>query len=232
MHRAAVVGSCIALLAKLALAAPGDQLVVSGDVVNVRAGPGTEYRVLLQVYQNQRAAELAREGEWVQVELTDPIAQGWIHRSLLESARRAQPPGAAATGEATATPETAGSAGEPASPSAPTADPAPPPATDTARAEPVAESEALARFRGNVEEINARAQALAGVELFIGAEQVGSGAVQVLVTEAWHLVPQGGQESYTNALFGHWQAVADGSEPLRLQVIDPSGRVVGEKSRP
>ena len=103
---------------------------------------------------------------------------------------------------------------------------------DGAGPQALSEREALARFRANVDDLNARAQALAGVELFTGAEPAGSGTVQVLVTEAWHLVPQGGKESYTNALFGHWQAFADGSEPLRLQVIDPSGRVVGEKSRP
>jgi hypothetical protein len=81
-----------------------------------------------------------------------------------------------------------------------------------------------------VDELNARAQALAGVELFTGAEPAGSGAVQVLVTEAWHLVPEAGQESYTNALFDHWRAVAGGPEPLRVQVVDPSGAVMIEKS--
>jgi uncharacterized protein YraI len=70
MAWAALVGSCIALLANFALAAPGDGLVVTGDRVNVRAGPGTEYRVRLQVFRQEPAVELAREGEWVQVELS------------------------------------------------------------------------------------------------------------------------------------------------------------------
>lgn len=233
MHRAAVVGSCIALIARLALAAPGDGLVVTGDVVNVRAGPGTEYQVQLQVHRNQPAVELAREGEWVQVELAGRGEEGWIHQSLLEVSSRAQPSAAPAMPEAPAAPpETARNTGELARPSVQEPGPSALPSEDGARPEPSSESEALARFRSSVDELNARAQALAGVELFTGAEPAGSGTVQVQVTEAWNLVPEAGQESYTNALFGHWQAVADGPEPLRLQMVDPSGTVVIEKSGP
>jgi uncharacterized protein YgiM (DUF1202 family) len=232
MHRAAVVGSCIALVAKLALAAPGDALVVSGELVNVRAGPGMEYRVRLQVQRDQAAVELAREGEWVQLKLTDAAAEGWIHQSLLELVTGDQPTGASATREAPASPETARSSGEPALPSVQGPEASALPSTDAALADPTSENEALTRFRSSVDELNARAQALAGVELFTGAEPAGNGTVQVLVTEAWDLVPAAGQESYANALFGHWQAAADGPEQLRLQLVDPSGKVVSEKSAP
>ena len=231
MYRAAVAGSCMALLAQFALAAPGDRLVVSGDVVNVRAGPGTEYRVELQVHRNQPALELARDGEWIQVELTDRTAQGWIHRSLLDVIARAQPGASPGTEAPAPGSPTAGSTGEPASP-APGPELSARPALAATEPEPAGESEALARFRSNVDELNARAEALAGVELFSGAEAAGGGTVQVLVTDAWDLVPEAGQESYTNALFGHWQAVAGGPDPLRLQLVDPSGTVVGEKSGP
>jgi hypothetical protein len=115
-------------------------------------------------------------------------------------------------------------------------EPAPPPPNETAEA-PASDragssSEALALFRGNVTELNARAFAAAGVELFTGAEPAEGGAVRVMVTEAWNLIPEPGQESYTNALFDQWRAVAVGGEQLRLQVIDPSGTVVSEKSDP
>jgi hypothetical protein len=70
------------------------------------------------------------------------------------------------------------------------------------------------------------------VALFAGAEPADGGAVQVMVTEAWDLIPEAGQESYTNALFDHWRAVAVGGEQPRLQVVDPSGTVVSEKSGP
>jgi Bacterial SH3 domain len=232
MHRAAVVGSCIALLAKVALAAPGDALVVSGELVNMRAGPGMDYRVRLQVQRDQPAVELARDGEWVQLKLTDAAAEGWVHQSLLEAATGDHPADAPAARAAPASPETARSGGELALRSVQSPEPLALPSTDAALAEPASESEALARFRGSVDEFNARAQALAGVELFTGAEPAGSGTVQVRVTEAWDLVPEAGQESYANALFGHWQAVADGTAPLRLRLVDPSGKVVSEKSGP
>jgi hypothetical protein len=232
MHRAAVVGSCIALVAKVALAAPGDALVISGELVNMRSGPGMEYRVRMQVQRDQPAVELAREGEWVQLKLTDAAAEGWIHQSLLEAVTGDQATSASANREAPAGSEIARSSEAPALPSAQGLEPSALPSTDAALAEPAFESEALARFRSSVDEFNARAQALAGVELFTGAEPAGSGTVQVRVTEAWDLVPAAGQESYANALFGHWRAVADGAEPLRLQLVDPSGKVVSEKSGP
>jgi hypothetical protein len=192
-----------------------------------------EYRVRLQVQRHQRALELAREGAWVRVELAGRGEEGWIHQSLLEVVSRAQPAAAPATREASAArPEGARSPGEPARPSAQESGLPALPSIDGARPEASSESEALARFRANVDDLNARARALAGVELFTGAEPAGSGTVQVLVTEAWHLVPEAGQESYTNALFDHWRAVAGGPEPLRLQVLDPSGAVVIEKSGP
>jgi Bacterial SH3 domain len=231
MHRAAVLGGCLALMTKVALAAPGDRLAVSGDRVNVRTGPGTEYRVSLQIHRGQPAVELARDGEWVQVELTDPAAQGWIHRSLLGLISRAQPADAAGAVEASSARPEAASPLESAA-GAQRYKPSALPSLERSRTGPAFENEALARFRSEVQEFNARAQALAGVDLFTGAEPAGNGTVQVLVTEAWHLVPAAGQESYANALFSHWQALATGAEPLRLQVVDPSGTVVSEKSGP
>ena len=215
MHRAAFVGSCIALLARTALAAPGDGLVVTADAVNVRAGPGMEYRVRLQVDRNRPAIELAREGEWVRVELTDSAVQGWIHQSLLEVSSRAQPATAPATGELP-------------SPSVQTSRPS----TDTAPAAAVSEGDALTRFRSSVDMLNERAMAAAGVELFSGVELAGDGTVRVRVTDAWEMVPEAGQSSYTNVLFGRWQAAAGDVGTLRVEVVDPSGTVVSEKSGP
>jgi hypothetical protein len=189
----------MALLATAAVAAPGDPLVVTSDVVNVRAGPGTDNPVLFHVARDQQAVELTRAGNWVQVEIPDEAADGWIHQSLLRVVERAQP---APDGGA---------------------------ATVGARSAP-SESEAIALFRSNVTELNARAVAVAGVELFAGAEPADGGTVRVMVTEAWDLIPEAGQQSYTNALFDQWRAVAGDAEPLRLQVVDPDGTIVREKS--
>lgn len=232
MYLATVVGSCMVLLATATLAASGDDLVVSGDVVNVRAGPGTDYRVRVQVYRNQPAVELARQGEWVQVELSGRDEEGWVHQSLLEAVPRAQPGAAPAAHEAPARSDTARSTGELARPSVRTPEPSALPSMDTALPAPASESEALARFRSNVSMLNQRALAAAGVELFTGVEPSDSGTVRVLATEAWEMVPEAGQRSYTNVLFQRWQAAAGGLGSLRVQVVDPTGAVVSEKSGP
>jgi hypothetical protein len=191
----------MALFATAAVAAPGDPLVVTSDVVNVRAGPGTDNPVLFHVARAQQVVELTRSGNWVQVQIPDEAADGWIHQSLLQAVEPAQP----------APDATAATVGSRSAPS---------------------EAEALALFRSNVTELNARAVAVAGVELFAGAEPANGGTIRVMVTETWDLIPEAGQKSYTNALFEQWRAAAGGDDPLRVQVVDPDGTVVREKSGP
>jgi hypothetical protein len=88
-----------------ALAATGDTLIVTGDGVNVRYGPGTDAKVRMQVSRGQLVSEIERRGEWVRAEIAGSDgASGWIHSSLLavpsadqlERAhkRASQPPGA------------------------------------------------------------------------------------------------------------------------------------------
>jgi uncharacterized protein YgiM (DUF1202 family) len=226
MRFARVVGSSMALLAAGAAAAPGDALLVTGDVVNVRTGPGTDNPLLFRARRDQQVMELARTAEWIQVRIPDRAADGWIHQSLLRVVERSQPAG----------PETASAARPEAPGGTETAQPPAPerPAALLERAvgtTPAAsEDQALAVFRSNVDELNARAVARAGLELFTGAEPAGDGTVQVTVTETWDLVPEAGRESYLNTLFGQWYLARGGAGPLRVQVVDPSGAVVSEKS--
>ena len=220
-----LLGFGMAVLATAAVAAPGDALIVTGDVVNVRAGPGTGNPVLFHVARDQQVVEVTRTGDWVQVQVPGE-ADGWIHQSLLEETAHAQPPPQAPE------PGPAGAAQSPVSTEAPMPGEAPQGPDSTGVASISSEGQAIALFRSNVTELNARAMAVAGVELFAGAKAADGGTVQVMVTEAWDLVPEAGQQSYTNALFDHWRAAAGGSEPLRLQVVDPSGAVVSEKSGP
>jgi Bacterial SH3 domain len=220
MGSARLVGWSMALLATTAAAAPGDLLVVTGNVVNVRTGPGTDNPVLFRAHRAQQVQEMTRSGDWVQVQIPDQAADGWIHQSLLQLVARAEP----APGPRREPPESP--AGEPRFAVAPPSNPA------GGALLPAGESQALALFRGNVDELNARAVAVAGVELFTGAEPGGDGTVRVMVTEMWGMVPAPGQQSYVNALFDHWYLASGGSGPLRVQVVDPTGAVVGEKSGP
>jgi hypothetical protein len=229
MTLARILGASMMLLATAAVAASGDALVVTGEVVNVRAGPGMSAPVLFHAYRDQQAEEVQRDDEWVQVRIPDHAADGWIHQSLLQMVARAEPATAQAPERLPeARPEGREDVEAPASP--PLESGTAPSDSTIEAALPVPENEALARFRGVVREFNARALVVAGVELFTAAEPAGDGAVRVLVTEAWDLVPVAGQTSYTNALFERWRAAAGGSGPLRLQVVDPGGAVVSEKS--
>jgi hypothetical protein len=95
-----------------------------------------------------------------------------------------------------------------------------------------ATANALTRFRATVTQLNDRALAAAGVDLFTGAETAGDGTVQVTATEAWGVVPEGGQQSFMNTLFGRWQEAAGPGQPLRLQIVDETGQVLSERSGP
>ena len=83
MQLASLVGGVGVLFATVALAAPGDALLVTGSNVNVRAGPSTEAGVLIRVGQNEPAIERMRQEAWVEVDLPNQDVRGWIHDSLL-----------------------------------------------------------------------------------------------------------------------------------------------------
>jgi len=236
-------------------AATGDPLVVTGDGVNVRSEPSTDSRILMQVYRDRQVIELERQGAWVRAEIagTDGL-EGWIHGSLLappEGATLATPPAAEPEPE----PETAAAPREPAAqppdttatvtpevtreePSGPLAA-TPSASTDGdlgAAPEPAAGPAAsqlggLAQFRESVDYLNQRAQDLAGVDLFADIEVAGEGVVQVVTAEGWSTVTPAGQKSFLNTLAARW-AAAQGGGPASVQIVDPDGRVVMEKTGP
>jgi hypothetical protein len=116
MRFARLASGLLVVLGSIAHAAEGDDLVVTGSGVNVRAEPRSGAPILLQVHQPERAVELVREGDWVRVQLPDHDTVGWIHGSLLAAAEGAAPPRlggdrAAAPPAAAAPAETTPSAG-------------------------------------------------------------------------------------------------------------------------
>jgi uncharacterized protein YraI len=88
------------------------------------------------------------------------------------------------------------------------------------------------QFRASVDYLNKRALQVAGVDLFTGVEAAGAGAVRVSTTDAWNTMPPAGQRSYLNTLVDRWMAAKGGSEPASVQIVDPSGNVVMEKTGP
>jgi Bacterial SH3 domain len=238
-----LAGSAAMLLGGVALAAEGDSLKVSGDGVNVRARPESGAPILRQVNRDEPVIELGREGDWVEVRLPDRDTQGWIHGSLVSTVE-GQPVAAAAA------PVAPGPAPQVAPRAAPEVAAAPPAVAATtpqsgassgqeqsgaaqmAAVGDPATADALRRFRETVTELNDRAVAAAGVDLFTGVEAAGDGTVQVTATEAWGVVPEGGQRSFMNTLFGRWQEAAGAGQPLRLQIVNETGQVLSERSGP
>jgi hypothetical protein len=115
---------------------------------------------------------------------------------------------------------------------------APPPGPDPRTIEPAAAPAAeaqdteLARFRQSVEYLNSRAVSVAGVDLFTTVEPAGAGVVQVAATEAWSTIPPAGQQSYANTLLDRWAAARGAGGPVSVQIVDPEGAVLLERSRP
>jgi len=57
-------------------------VVVKAPLVNVRKGPGTDFRVLFQAEKGVSFKMLASQKEWLKIEHADGEV-GWIHRSLV-----------------------------------------------------------------------------------------------------------------------------------------------------
>lgn len=55
---------------------------VTGSVVNIRSGPGSDYEITGTVYQDTEVVILDQKGEWYQVKIGS--VTGWIHNSLLQ----------------------------------------------------------------------------------------------------------------------------------------------------
>jgi hypothetical protein len=63
----------------------GDNLLVTGTVINLRSGPSLNDPVLLKLNRGTRVIEISRHEEWIEVTIDrDDIEVGWIHASLLE----------------------------------------------------------------------------------------------------------------------------------------------------
>jgi hypothetical protein len=90
----------------------------------------------------------------------------------------------------------------------------------------------LAQFRETVGYLNRRALALAGTDLFAEVKPGPGGVMQVVATENWSTLPPAGRQSYANTLLDRWAAAKVSAGPVVLQILDPSGEVVMEKTKP
>jgi hypothetical protein len=73
---------------------------------------------------------------------------------------------------------------------------------------------------------------VAGVHLFTEVEPLGGGAVQVGATDAWASIPPAGQRRYANVLLDRWWAATGRADRVKVQIVDQSGQVIIEESKP
>ncbi|PKM77558.1 MAG: hypothetical protein CVU90_06835 [Firmicutes bacterium HGW-Firmicutes-15] len=69
------------LLGSLPGSANAETGIVSGSVVNIRSGPGTQYNIAGTIYKNASVEMLSKTGEWYKVKYG--TVSGWINQSLL-----------------------------------------------------------------------------------------------------------------------------------------------------
>jgi hypothetical protein len=231
----ALASALCLLLGGPALGAAGDVLMVTGNIVNVRSGPGTGHSVDLRVDRGQRVTEIARSGDWVRVGIEGSGgAEGWIHGSLLApqepAATAAVPPGdkpSEETGPAAPSSATPGGLA-----AAPAVEIAPAPGLIAPAATSEIDPANLQRFRDSVDYLNSRALAVAGADLFTEVEPLGGGAVRVGATEAWASMPPAGQRSYANTLLDRWAAALGRTGQVKVRIVDAAGQVLMEESKP
>jgi uncharacterized protein YgiM (DUF1202 family) len=73
-----------ALATTAAVAAPGDTYRVTGERVNLRAGPSDSANVRGQVLSGEQLLELRRDGSWYGVRVLRTGEEGWIFGDLIE----------------------------------------------------------------------------------------------------------------------------------------------------
>ena len=256
MRHMALPLACCLILSGPAQGAAGDVLMVTGDNVNVRTGPGTDQAISRQVDRDQRVIEIERDGDWVRAEIEGATgAEGWIHGSLLAVVAPAPPQVAAPptpppAEDAAAAPQRAEGSAQAqgpvdrqreasgtaataaAAPGEAATDPAAAPDSIAPAAAPEVAAVDLQRFRDSVAYLNSRAVAVAGADLFTAVEPLGDGTVQVGATDAWATMPPAGQRSYAYTLLDRWAAATGRTGQVKVQIVDESGQVIMEESKP
>jgi hypothetical protein len=99
-------------------------------------------------------------------------------------------------------------------------------------APPAEANSRLAGFHASIEVLNELELSTEGVNLFSGIASVDGRTVHVGATPAWDALPAVGKQSYLDSLLDLWVAAQGGQGPAAVRIVDPSGRVLAEKSEP
>jgi predicted nuclease with TOPRIM domain len=209
------------------------ELVAARDEIDrvSAANSGLERQVASLSAESKAAMDTARQTLVLMEEKMGELGAALAGAGLTATTPSPAPTlNAAAVAAATATPSgrmqaapqkpgDTGAAGQRADRSGPAAAPA-----------PTADASELARFDANVRYLNSRASEASGADLFAGINSPGDGVVHISTTAAWQKIPPAGQRSYLDSLFDLWTVAKEGNGPTVVQIVDPNGRVLLEKS--
>jgi len=91
-HLLAVCCALILAWSGPAVATPGQIHEVKRPEVNLRAGPGTDAKVIGSLEQGARVMEFAREGRWFRVKQMGRVGpEGWVHGALIAPEKLLEP---------------------------------------------------------------------------------------------------------------------------------------------
>jgi hypothetical protein len=90
----------------------------------------------------------------------------------------------------------------------------------------------LADFQASIQVLNGLERRATGVDLFSDIASVSGRAVHINATPAWDALPPVAKQTYLDALLEDWAATEGGNGPAVVRIVDPSGRVLIEKSYP
>lgn len=83
IRRTIVVVCLIAM--QSSLAEPGDELIISSEIVNLRSAPSTQAEVPIKLTKNKKVIEIQRQGDWVEVETNrQDVKTGWLYKTLVK----------------------------------------------------------------------------------------------------------------------------------------------------
>ena len=87
------------------------------------------------------------------------------------------------------------------------------------------------QFLEAFDKLNERAENLAGVELFTGAENLGDGIIQVTATDVWLNASVSDRESNLNTIYKLWEAADGTGLPIAVYVVNKNGDMKMAKNK-
>lgn len=180
-------------------AEPGDELVVTGSIVNLRTAASTASEAALKLLQGRKVIEIQRLDDWVEIETgRSDIRTGWLHQSLVAKASEVD----LSIFEKTEPEE-----------------------VKLTIAEQMAKSD-INRFEHFMQRFNDRNEVTikqGGIIYFSDAKQNDDNAIKVIATEAWLTAEIEERQNTLSEVFKLWSDVVPVGSSITMKVFDEQG---------